>query len=301
MADAARTPRARDPFVTRRAAFERSFARALERRCRAPGALGEAIRYAALSPGKRVRPLFAMASCEAAGGAWRHALPAAAALEAIHAFSLVHDDLPAMDDDDYRRGLLTTHKRFGEAVAILAGDALVAFAFQELTELGRHVSAARVAEAVRRLAAAAGGEELIAGQALDIAAEGRDVSEADVRAIHLRKTGALFACAMALGGLAAGARAEVVEALDQAGRHVGLAFQIHDDLLNEASGLAQLGKRGGTDAARGKATYPKAIGVDRSRRRAEAHLDLARAILLEYRLATSGLERLLALMAARER
>jgi geranylgeranyl diphosphate synthase, type II len=301
MAEAGPRRRARDPFAARRAAFERSFARALDLRCRAPGALGEAIRYAALSPGKRVRPLFAMASCEAAGGVWSRALPAAIALESIHAFSLVHDDLPAMDDDDFRRGLPTTHKRFGEAVAILAGDALVAFAFQELVELGRHVTPARVSEAVRRLAVAAGGEQLIAGQALDIAAEGRAVGEEEVRAIHLRKTGALFACALALGGIAAGARAEVIEALDQAGRHVGLAFQIHDDLLNEGSGLSQLGKRGGTDAARGKATYPKAIGVERAQRRAEAHLDLARAILLEYRLATTGLERLLALMAARER
>ncbi len=292
---------ASDPLQVRRARFERSLAEAVGRRCRAPGALGQAIRYAVLSPGKRLRPLFAIAACEAAGGSWRAALPAAVALESIHAFSLVHDDLPAMDDDDYRRGQLTTHKKFGEAVAILAGDALVAFAFQELTRLGRHVAAARVNEAVRRLAVASGGEELIAGQALDIAAEGRAVDEAEVRAIHLRKTGALFACALALGGLAAGARPATVEALDQAGRHLGLAFQIHDDVLNEAGDLEQLGKRGGTDAARGKATYPAAVGVEGARRRAEAHLDLARSILEEYRLLSQSLEHLLALTTARER
>lgn len=301
MADTELASGSRDPFAARRAAFERYFARALDRRCRAPGALGEAIRYAALSPGKRIRPLFALASCEAAGGTWRTALPAAAALEAIHAFSLVHDDLPAMDDDDYRRGLLTTHKKFGEATAILAGDALVAFAFQELVELRRFVNASRVSDAVRRLATASGGEELIAGQALDIAAEGREVEEEDVREIHLRKTGALFACAMALGGIAGGARKDTVDALEQSGRHLGLAFQIHDDLLNAGAGLAQLGKRGGTDAARGKATYPKVIGSQRSRLRAEAHLDLARSILEEYRLFSPGLQGLLGAMAARER
>jgi geranylgeranyl diphosphate synthase type II len=290
-----------DPFAARRAAFERYFTRALERRCRAPGPMGEAVRYAALSPGKRLRPLFAIASCQAAGGTLRSALPAAAALEAIHAFSLVQDDLPAMDDDDFRRGLPTTHKKFGEAIAVLASDALVCFAFQELVELRRFVTASRVNEAVRRLAMASGGEELLAGQALDLAAENRKVTEEEVRSIHLHKTGALFACALALGGLAAGARREIVDALEQSGRHVGLAFQIHDDLLNDAADLEQLGKRGGTDAARGKATYVKAIGAERSRLRAEAHLDLARSILEEYRLFTRSLERLLAAMAARER
>jgi geranylgeranyl pyrophosphate synthase len=141
----------------------------------------------------------------------------------------------------------------------------------------------------------------MAGQALDLAAEGREVDEDEVRAIHLKKTGALFACAMALGGIAGGARRATVDALEQAGRHLGLAYQIHDDLLNAGADLAQLGKPGGTDAARGKATYPKVIGTQRSRLRAEAHLDLARAILEEYRLFSPGLERLLSAMAARER
>jgi geranylgeranyl diphosphate synthase, type II len=248
-----------------------------------------------------VRPLFAMECAAAAGGPWRDALPAAAAIESVHAFSLVHDDLPAMDDDDFRRGIPTTHKKYGEAVAILAGDALLAFAFQELTQLGAACGPARVAEATRRLAIASGGEELMAGQALDIAAEGRRVVEADVQAIHRRKTGALFGCALALGGIAGGARPVQIEALDQAGRHLGLAFQIRDDLLNAGAGLAQLGKRGGTDAARGKATYPAVVGESGSRLRAAAHLDLARSILEEYRVFSRGLEGLIAAMAARER
>jgi geranylgeranyl diphosphate synthase type II len=229
------------------------------------------------------------------------ALPAAAAVESVHAFSLVHDDLPAMDDDDFRRGLPTTHRKFGEAVAILAGDALLAFAFQEIAALARDVAAPRVVEAARRLAVASGGEELMAGQALDLEAEGRAVTETEVRAIHQRKTGALFGCAMALGGLAAGARSERVEALDQSGRHLGLAFQIEDDLLNARAGLGQLGKRGGTDAARGKATYPGVLGETTARQRADAHVALARAILEEYRLDSRGLMELLRAWSARER
>ena len=297
----AAAPRAagRDPESARRAAFERAFALALDQRCRAPGPLGEAIRYAALSPGKRLRPLLVLASCEAAGGRWRAAMPAAVAVESVHAFSLVHDDLPAMDDDDYRRGLPTTHKKFGEAVAILAGDALLAFAFEELAEL--KVPPARIAEASRRLAHASGGEQLMAGQAMDLAAEGRKVVESEVQAIHQRKTGALFGCALAVGGLVGGSRPGTVDALDAAGRHLGLAFQIRDDLLNAGAGLAQLGKRGGTDAARGKATYPRVVGEHDSRMRAEAHLDLARSILEEYRLLAPGLDRLLTAMAARQR
>ncbi|MGH7742359.1 MAG: polyprenyl synthetase family protein, partial [Candidatus Eiseniibacteriota bacterium] len=159
-AGAALGPRAR--------AVERALERALPRASSPPRTLHTAMRYAALTPGKRVRPLLVLASCEAMGGEWRRALPAAAALELVHAFSLVHDDLPALDDDDYRRGRPTTHRRFGEAVALLAGDALLALAFETLAGLSRHgVGAARVAEAQRRLARASGSRELVGGQVLD--------------------------------------------------------------------------------------------------------------------------------------
>ena len=295
-----RTGAPRDPFAARRATFERYLERALETRCRAPGRLGEAIRYAVLSPGKRVRPLFTLASCEAVGGRWRAALPAAAAVECVHAFSLVHDDLPAMDNDDFRRGLPTTHKKFDEATAVLAGDALLAFAFQELTCLwGGGVPSARVIQAVYRLAEASGGEQLMAGQALDIESEGREVGERDVFDIHRRKTGALFGAAMALGGIAGRGTPERTNALESAGRHLGLAFQIRDDLLNTESSLQRLGKRAGTDAAKGKATYPGVVGRERARSIAASHLDLTFFILEEYRLLTSQLERLIAAMAAR--
>ena len=254
-------------LALRLGAFERHLGRAVRERAGGPGRLGVALRYAALSPGKRLRPLLVLTACEAVGGDWRRALPAAVAVECVHAFSLVHDDLPAMDDDDYRRGRLTTHKKFGEALGILAGDALLAFAFEELTRLqGEGVPDARVVDAVRRLGRAAGANELVGGQGLDIAAEGRRTGAAGVRAIHVRKTGALMGTALALGALAGDADARTADRLHAIGVSLGLAFQIHDDLLNAGSSLKTLGKRAGTDAARGKATYPAAVGEKRATR-----------------------------------
>jgi len=253
-------------LAQRLAAFERYLARAVRERAGGPGRLGQAVRYAALSPGKRLRPLLVLASCEAVGGEWRRSLPAAAAIECVHAFSLVHDDLPAMDDDDYRRGRLTTHKKFGVALGILAGDALVAFAFEELTRLREQgVPDARVVDAVRRLGRAAGAEQLVGGQALDIGAEGHRATAPVVRNIHTRKTGALMGTALALGALAGDADTRTADRLDEAGVQLGFAFQIHDDLLNAGSSLRTLGKRAGTDESRGKATFPAAVGEKRAR------------------------------------
>ncbi len=253
-------------LTLRLATFEAYLARAVRDRAGGPGRLGQAVRYAALSPGKRLRPLLVLTACEAVGGEWRRALPGAAAVECVHAFSLVHDDLPAMDDDDYRRGRLTTHKKFGEGLGLLAGDALLAFAFEELTRLRTEdVPDARVVDAVRRLGHAAGAERLVGGQALDLLAEGRRVSAPGVRAIHVRKTGALMGAALAIGALAGDADARTADRLHDAGVLLGFAFQIQDDLLNADSSLKTLGKRAGTDAARGKATYPAAVGEKRAR------------------------------------
>lgn len=250
----------------RLAEFERALGRAVRDRAGGPGRLGQALRYAALSPGKRLRPLLVLSTCEAVGGDWRRALPAAIAVECVHAFSLVHDDLPAMDDDDYRRGRLTTHKKFGEAMGILAGDALLAFAFEEVTRLRESgVPDARVVDSVRRLAAAAGADRLVGGQALDIAAEGRRATARVVRNIHVRKTGALMGACLAIGALCGDADGRTADRLDEAGVQLGFAFQITDDLLNAGSTLRRLGKRPGTDAARGKATYPVAVGEKRAR------------------------------------
>jgi geranylgeranyl diphosphate synthase, type II len=291
-----------DSFASRRATFERYLERAIRLRCDAPGRLGPAILYAALSPGKRLRPLLTLASCEAAGGQWSAALPAAAAIECVHAFSLAHDDLPAMDDDDFRRGLPTTHRKFGEATAILAGDALLSFAYQEVTRLANAgVSPKRIVEATRRLAIASGGEQLVGGQSLDLEAEGKRVRERDVFEIHRRKTGALFGAAMALGGLTAGASPARVDALDAAGRQLGLAFQVQDDLMDLGIGPRRRGRATGADAARGKATYPSAVGPERSSGVAASHLDLSLHILAEFRLDHPSLERLIAATAARMR
>jgi geranylgeranyl pyrophosphate synthase len=290
-------------FEPWRLAFEQRLARGLREHADGPGRIGQAVRYAALSPGKRVRPLFVLATCEAVGGPWKRALPAAVAVECVHAFSLVHDDLPAMDDDDYRRGRLTTHKKFGEGLGVLAGDALLAYAFEEASRLVvEGVPAARVVEAVRRLARASGGTELVGGQALDIGAEGRKPTARLVRDIHERKTGALFGVSMALGALAGDADARTVEALDETGRMLGLAFQIQDDLLNAtATSLRTLGKRPGTDAARGKATYPAAVGEVRARREVATILRTVRSVLTRRCSRPERLFKLVDALAKRER
>ncbi len=256
----------RSPLITRLRRFERHLARVLPAADTVPAKLHAAMRYAALGPGKRLRPLLTLTACEAVGGPWMRALPAAAAVECVHAFSLVHDDLPSMDDDDYRRGRLTTHKKFGEALGLLAGDALLALAFEELAGLAaRNVPAPRVARAVRVLAEASGSRVLVGGQVLDLEGEGRRVSGKGVREMHLRKTGGLVSAALVLGGLAGGATPGQLRTLSGLGLELGLAFQIHDDLLNRASSLARLGKRAGTDEARAKSTYPRAVGTEQAR------------------------------------
>ncbi len=283
-------------------AFEVYFKDAFLERCPAPPRLRAAMRYAALGPGKRLRPLLALLACEAVGRDWFRALPAAVAVECVHAFSLVHDDLPAMDDDDYRRGRLTTHKKFGEALGVLAGDALLAFAFEELAMLeGAGVEPVRVVEAVRRLAHASGADDLVGGQALDMAAEGRRVRPSDVEAIHTRKTGALMGACLALGAIAGGAGTHTASVLDDAGRLLGFAFQIQDDLLNAGSSLKKLGKRAGTDAARGKATYHKAAGTAEALREQELLMRSAGGIIRTHCLRPERLLALLDAVAVREK
>jgi geranylgeranyl diphosphate synthase type II len=295
-------PAAPFPFAALADAFEIYFKDALTERCSAPPRLRAAMRYAALGPGKRLRPLLVLLGCEAVGGDWFRALPAAVAVECVHAFSLVHDDLPAMDDDDYRRGRLTTHRKFGEALGVLSGDALLAFAFEELAMLeGAGVPLARVIDAVRRLARASGAADLVGGQALDMAAEGRRVTPGRVEEIHTRKTGALMGASLALGAIAGGADARTAAILDDAGRLLGFAFQIHDDLLNADSSLPRLGKRAGTDAQRGKATYHKAAGREPALRRERLLLRSARGIIEMHCQRPARLLALLEAVAVRER
>ena len=246
-----------------------------------PSPLFECMRYAALGPGKRLRPALCLAAALAAGGDDEAALNPACALEMIHAFSLVHDDLPAIDDDDLRRGRPTAHRAFGEAVAILAGDALFAHAFSTLVMPGVGVAPGPIVASrlVAELAQAVGVQGVVAGETADILAEGKVVDAATLEGIHVRKTGALIAASARMGAVAAGADLADVDALGRYGHHVGLAFQIADDVLNETGTPESLGKASGSDRARGKATYPALLGLEASRAKALALADAGSACL----------------------
>jgi geranylgeranyl diphosphate synthase type II len=232
-----------------------------------PQALREAIHYSLLGPGKRLRPMLVLAAAEACQGDREAALPAACAVEMVHAYSLVHDDLPAMDDDDLRRGRPTCHKKFGEATAILAGDALLTLAFEVLARDVRPPQTAARCCAV--LAEAAGGAGLVGGQADDLAGQFSNGRLEALEAIHRRKTGAMFRASVQLGALVAGAGPLEQAALAQYADRVGLAFQIADDLLDVRGDAGTMGKRAGKDSQRGKLTFPALLGIDESARRAE--------------------------------
>lgn len=238
-----------------------------------PAKLAEAIRYSLLAPGKRLRPLLVLMATEACGQDRVKALPVACAVEMIHTYSLIHDDLPAMDDDDLRRGMPTCHKRFGEALAILAGDALLAQAFEVLAGGVQPPSVA--ARCVTLLATAAGPTALVGGQTDDLEWEFQGGQLADLEAIHRRKTGALLNVSLQLGGTIAGAGDEPLAALDTYGRKLGLAFQIVDDLLDLTGDEEKLGKKVGKDSSRGKLTFPGLLGVEESARRAATLVDEA--------------------------
>ena len=231
-----------------------------------PERLGAAIRHSLLAPGKRLRPLLVLMAAEACGSSREAAMPAACAVEMIHTYSLIHDDLPAMDDDDLRRGLPTCHAVYGEALGILAGDALLAQAFDVLaSDLG---DPAVAAACCRELGRAAGSRALVGGQAADLQAEETGGDLETLEAIHRRKTGALFLASLQLGALVAGASAAERDALETYGRRLGLAFQIVDDLLDVGGDEAAVGKRVGKDSGRGKLTFPALLGEQESRVRA---------------------------------
>lgn len=235
-----------------------------------PADLAKAMHYAVFPGGKRLRPMLVLLAAEACGGTESAAMPAACAVELVHCYSLVHDDLPAMDDDDLRRGRPTCHKTFGEAMAILTGDSLLTRAFEILAQYCPTPELA--AKSCLELAVAAGACGMVGGQAGDIAvsetAGGFRASVDALKSIHSRKTGALFRASLRLGGLAAGARPEAIHALDGYGRAIGLAFQIADDLLDVCGKESDTGKRVGKDDGRGKLTYPGLMGIEASRQMA---------------------------------
>jgi geranylgeranyl diphosphate synthase type II len=230
-----------------------------------PSELHEAMRYSCLAPGKRLRPALCLASAEAVGARPELVLDAACAIEMVHCFSLIHDDLPAIDDDDLRRGQATCHKRFGEAIAILAGDALFALAFEVLANM----SAPGVLRAVRLLTKASGSDGLVGGEVVDVLSEGLPIDAERLQYIHSRKTGALMAVACEIGAILGDGSEEEISRLRGFGEKVGLAFQIVDDILNETSDAARLGKAVGSDRKRAKATYTALYGLDEARRMAE--------------------------------
>jgi geranylgeranyl diphosphate synthase type II len=255
-----------------------------------PDRLREAMRYCLLAPGKRLRPILVLMAAEACGGRRETALPAACAVEMVHTYSLIHDDLPAMDDDDVRRGRPTCHKAYGEGLAILAGDALLALAFQTLAQ---DVEPADIAiSCCALLAHAAGPTNLVGGQADDLAGEFFGGYLDTLESIHRRKTGAVIQVSLQLGALTARASDRQRTALDEYGKRLGLAFQIVDDLLDVNGDADTLGKRVGKDSQRGKLTFPGVIGVEESARRATVLVDEAVAALAPFGSHASSLEAL---------
>ena len=236
----------------------------------APADLHRAVRYSTFAGGKRLRPALAMASFEACHGEGDSVLLAACALEMTHTFSLIHDDLPCMDDDDFRRGRPTNHKVFGEAIAILAGDSLLVYAFELLAKTGRP-------ECIATLARALGTKGMLGGQVVDIQSEGKQVGLETVNYIHRHKTAALIEASLLLGAQLAGADDEVIAGLGAFGNRIGLAFQIVDDVLDLEQTTEALGKDAGSDLAKGKATYPAVVGIAASK-------DMARQLIDEAKL-----------------
>ena len=238
-----------------------------------PEPLRDAIRYSLLAPGKRLRPLLAVTAAKVCGGTIEDALPGACAVEMIHAYSLIHDDLPAMDDDDLRRGKPTCHIEFNEATAILAGDALIPRAFEILASEIKDPSVA--AASCRVLATAAGASNLVGGQVDDLSSQFRDPQIEMLEKIHLRKTAALLVASLKLGAISAKADPEKLACLDKYGKHLGLAFQIVDDLLDLKGDQVKMGKRTNKDSQLGKLTYPAVLGVAESETRAQQMVDQA--------------------------
>ena len=250
-----------------------------------PEELRKAMEYSLLAGGKRLRPMLCLSACEMTGGQLEAALPLACALEMIHTYSLIHDDLPCMDDDDFRRGRPSNHKVFGEANALLAGDGLLSFAFEVILFEGpKHIAAApRYYEAAAEIAHGAGVNGMVAGQWKDLANEKNPSADAaTLTDIHARKTGALITAAVLAGGLAGRADAAEMEALRAFGAHFGVLFQITDDLLDVEGDEKTVGKTLGKDAAHEKLTYPALYGVPASRRMAEEEARLAKEALAPF-------------------
>ncbi|HEV3410076.1 MAG TPA: farnesyl diphosphate synthase [Chthoniobacterales bacterium] len=251
-------------LAARQKEIERALQRYLPNESTKPATIHKAMRYSLFAGGKRLRPILCLAAAEACSGATAPALPLACAVECIHTYSLVHDDLPCMDNDDLRRGRPTSHKVFGEGIAVLAGDALLTIAF-EIATAAEATPRYSLRDMLRDLAIAAGSRNLIAGQVADLEAEGQPVDRAGLRYIHENNTAAMLAVAVRLGAMSANANQQQLAAMTNFGHSLGLAFQVIDDILDVTQTSETLGKSAGKDLAAQKATYPAIIGLDQSR------------------------------------
>ncbi len=248
-----------------------------------PETIYESMRYSLMAGGKRLRPILCLATCELAGGSLEMAMPTACALEMIHTMSLIHDDLPAMDNDDYRRGKLTNHKVYGDDVAILAGDGLLAYAFEYVATRTLQVPPAQVLQVVARLGRAVGAAGLVGGQVVDLASEGQpDVSLETLNFIHRHKTGALLEASVLCGAILAGASDSDQQRFSRYAQQIGLAFQIVDDVLDITATQEELGKTAGKDLQAQKVTYPSLWGIEESRRQANQLIAEAKAELTPF-------------------
>lgn len=250
-----------------------------------PALIHEAVRYSLFAGGKRLRPVLCLAACEAVGGRREIALPFASAIELIHTYSLVHDDLPAMDNDDYRRGKLTNHKMFGESTAILAGDALLTSAFTLIAEKGLAgtVSPKKILSVILELGSASGSTGMVGGQLVDIQSQGKKGIDLEkLNYIHSHKTGALIRASVRIGGILGGAASKKLTHLTRYGEKAGLAFQIADDLLDVEGEEKELGKPVGQDHSKEKWTYPALVGPERARKEADILIEQAVAELQAF-------------------
>ena len=263
-----------------------------------PPRLLQALRYSVLDGGKRLRPILVLASAEAVGGDSQVAMPAACAIELIHTFSLIHDDLPCMDDDDLRRGKPTSHKVFGEAIALLAGDALFALAFEMLMTL--RTDHARIRACTLEIAQASGLHGMVGGQVADMELSRKQATLDDVRAVHRRKTGALIQASTTVGGMIGGGSDQQIEALQQYGGAIGMAFQIQDDILDVIGDTHKTGKSGGSDERNEKATYPRLVGPERAKEMATEAVERGIAALASFDSSADHLRRIAKFIIERE-
>ncbi|NJK92805.1 MAG: polyprenyl synthetase family protein [Blastochloris sp.] len=252
----------------RQATFEKALNQALPKKTVRPATIHEAMRYSLFAGGKRLRPILCLAAAESLGGPLKNALPLACAVECIHTYSLIHDDLPSMDNDDLRRGKPTSHKVYGEGMAILAGDALLTIAF-ELVARCPGWPRYKVADLITELSRASGSQGLIAGQVVDLESEGKPISIQDLRYIHRNKTSALITSSLRLGAMSANATPTQLKTLTQFGEALGLAFQVMDDILDITQTSAELGKSAGKDVKVQKATYPALLGLEGAQKEAK--------------------------------